>query len=249
MNIVIPMAGNGSRFRQAGYQDPKPMIPVLGQPMIELVVQNLDLDGQYTFLVQSAHYREYDLGTKLRHIAPGCNIVCVDAVTQGAACTTLLASQYIDNDQPLVIANSDQFVEWDSSACLAKFGKHHAGIVTFQSTESKWSYASLDALGYVNQVAEKQVISEHATVGIYYWHQGQDYVKYAQQMIDRNIRVNNEFYVAPVFNEAIQDGRKIITADVDRMWGLGTPEDLEYFLNNYHDATKTYSTSRLVSGA
>lgn len=235
MNIVIPMAGNGSRFRQAGYQDPKPMIPVNGIPMIELVVRNLNLDAQYTFLVQSAHYREYDLGTKLRDIAPGCNIVCVDAVTQGAACTTLLAAQYIDNDQPLVIANSDQFVEWNSRDCIAKFQNFDAGIVTFRSQESKWSYAALDDQGLVTEVAEKQVISDCATVGIYYWRQGCDYVKYARQMIDKNIRVNNEFYVAPVFNEAIQAGKRVVVSDAERMWGLGTPEDLEYFLDNFKD--------------
>ena len=108
-----------------------------------------------------------------------------------------------------------------------------ANILTFNSTHPKWSYAKLNDLGFVTEVAEKKPISDLATVGIYYWRKGSDYVKYAEQMIDKNIRVNTEFYVCPVFNEAIQDNKKVRTYNIDKMWGLGTPEDLEYFLKNY----------------
>ena len=107
------------------------------------------------------------------------------------------------------------------------------GILTFHSTHPKWSYARLDESGFVSEVAEKKVISEHATVGVYYWGKGSDYVKYAEQMIEKNIRVNNEFYVAPVYNEAIADGKKIRIKDIQKMWGIGTPEDLNYFLEHH----------------
>jgi dTDP-glucose pyrophosphorylase len=159
----------------------------------------------------------------------------VEGVTEGAACTTLLAKEFINNDQPLLMANSDQFVEWDSNEFMYKMVEQDldGGIVSFKATHPKWSFAKIDTHGYVTEVAEKNPISDIATVGIYYWKHGSDYVKYAEQMIQKNIRVNNEFYVCPVFNEAIGDGNRIKTFDVPNMWGLGTPEDLKYFLENY----------------
>jgi dTDP-glucose pyrophosphorylase len=108
------------------------------------------------------------------------------------------------------------------------------GIVTFESSHPKWSFAKVDCDGFVTEVAEKNPISNKATVGFYYWKKGSDFVRYAKQMIDKNIRVNGEFYVCPVFNEAIQDGKKIRSSDANKMWGLGTPEDLEVFLNDYN---------------
>ena len=108
------------------------------------------------------------------------------------------------------------------------------GILSFKSTHPKWSYAKIDENNYVTEVAEKKPISDCATVGIYYWKKGSDYVKYAEQMIDKNTRTNNEFYVCPVFNEAVQDCKRISTFNIDKMWGLGTPEDLHYYIDNYN---------------
>ena len=232
MNVLIPMAGAGSRFAAAGYTFPKPLIEVSGKPMIQVVVENLNIQANYIFIVQREHYEKYHLQLLLNIIAPGCKIVQVDGITEGAACTTLLAKEFIDKDVPLVIANSDQFVEWNSNECLYAFnaGGIDGGIVTFESNHPKWSYAKVGDDGFVSEVAEKKPISNHATVGIYFWKKGSDYVKYAEQMIERNIRVNNEFYVAPVFNQAIEAGSRIRIKDAERMWGLGTPEDLNQFL-------------------
>jgi dTDP-glucose pyrophosphorylase len=168
----------------------------------------------------------------LNLIAPDCKIVEVDGVTEGAACTTLLAKDYINNDYPLFIANSDQYVEWDVLDFMYRMNerKVDGGIVTFKATHPKWSYAKTDGLGMVTEVAEKNPISDNATVGFYYWKHGKDYVTYAEDMIYHDIRVNNEFYVCPVYNMAIQDGKQIQTYDVEKMWGLGTPEDLETYL-------------------
>jgi len=235
MNVLIPMAGAGSRFAQAGYTFPKPLIEVNGKPMIQVVVENLNVDAHFIFLVQKDHYEKYNLKQLLNLIAPGCDIVQVDGITEGAACTTLLAKEFIDNDQPLLMANSDQFAEWNSNECLYAFTADtvDGGIVTFEATHPKWSFAKLGDDGFVSEVAEKNPISNIATVGIYYWKKGSDYVKYTEQMIEKNIRTNNEFYVCPVFNEAIGDGKKIRVKNIDKMWGLGTPEDLNYFLENY----------------
>ncbi len=235
MNVLIPMAGAGNRFMQAGYTFPKPLVEVRSKPMIQVVTENLNVEAKFTYIVQKEHYDKYSLQYLLNLIAPGCNIIQVDGITEGAACTTLLARDIIDNDAPLLMANSDQFIEWNSNECLYAFNADgiDAGILTFESTHPKWSYVKLGEDGFVSEVAEKKPISNQATVGIYFWKKGSDYVKYAEQMIRKNIRVNNEFYVCPVFNEAIADGKKIRVKQIESMWGLGTPEDLKRFLENY----------------
>ena len=174
----------------------------------------------------------YNLKHLLHLISPSCKIVQVDGMTEGAACTTLLAKEFIDNDEPLLTANSDQFVEWDSNEFLYAMQADgvDGGFLTFDSVHPKWSFAKVDETGFVTEVAEKKPISNNATVGIYYWAKGSDYVKYAEQMIKADRRVNNEFYVCPVFNEAVQDEKKIRIFPIEKMWGLGTPEDLDIFL-------------------
>lgn len=236
IHVVIPMAGNGSRFAQEGYILPKPLIDVQGVPMIQRVVENLNIDGQYIFIVRQDHLDRYNLKELLERISPGCVIVPTDGVTEGAACSVLLASQYIDNDTNLLIANSDQFLEWDSSAFLYESMNVDGCISTFEQTDPndrKWSYASLDSVGFVERVAEKEVISTHANTGIYFWSKGSEFVKYARQMIDKNIRTNGEFYIAPIYNEAIADGKRIKIQNCKKMWGLGVPADLLKFLNQY----------------
>ena len=235
LNVLIPMAGAGSRFEKAGYTFPKPLIEVRGKPMIQLVVENLGLEANYIFIVQSTHRKKYNLDSVLSIISPNCKIIETDGITEGAACTALLARQYINNNQPLVIANSDQFVEWNSTEFMYKMSEQEAdgGMLTFESTHPKWSYAKINDSGNVTQVAEKKPISNIATVGIYFWKKGKDFIEYADKMISANIRVNNEFYICPVFNEAIKDNKVIKTFNIEKMWGIGTPEDLEFFLKNY----------------
>ena len=225
LTVLIPMAGAGSRFQQAGYTFPKPLIDVKGKPMIQTVVDNLNIKANYVYVVQKEHREKYNLDTLLNLITPKCKIVEVDKITEGAACTALLAKEYIDKDTPLFFANSDQFVEWDSNEFLYKMNETDAdgGIVTFRATHPKWSFAKIDEQGLVTEVAEKNPISDIATVGYYYWKKGSDFVKYAEDMIEKDIRVNNEFYVCPVFNQAVEDGKEIRTFDIPKMWGLGTP--------------------------
>lgn len=235
LNVLIPMAGAGSRFEAAGYTFPKPLIEVRGKPMIQVVVENLNIDARYIYIVQKSHYEKYNLEYLLRLITPRCEIVQIDEITQGAACTTLLAKEFIDSEDSLLISNSDQFVEWNSGETLYSFMADgiDGGIVTFYATHPKWSFAKIDDDGIVLEVAEKKPISDIATVGIYFWKKGSDYVKYAKQMIKREIRTNGEFYVCPVFNEAIEDNKKFRIRNVEKMWGLGTPEDLNYFIENH----------------
>ena len=237
LNVLIPMAGLGSRFKDAGYAFPKPLVEVNGKPMIQAVVESLGVSAKYTYIVQKEHAEKYNLSYLLNLITPECNIIQVDGVTEGAAVTSLLARDYIDNDSPLIMANSDQIVEWNSRQFIYDLMTKNAdgGIATFKSTHPKWSYAKVDDHGLVVEVAEKKPISDIATVGIYYWKHGSDFVRYAEQMISKNIRTNNEFYVCPVFNEAIADDKRIFVSEIKKMWGIGTPEDLNYYLS-YKDS-------------
>jgi len=233
LNVVIPMAGKGSRFANAGYTFPKPLIEVWGKPMIQLVVENLNIDANYTFIVQKEHYEKYNMGPFLKMLKPGCNIVQTDGVTEGAACTVLLTKDIIDNDNPLLIVNSDQYLDWNSNEAMYAFAADgiDGGILTFESISPKWSYAAIGDDGFVKDVREKEVISKDATCGLYFWRHGRDFVKYSEQMVSRNLRVNNEFYVAPVYRQAIEDGKKVRCKKIEGMWSIGTPEDLNTFLS------------------
>lgn len=240
MNVLIPMAGAGSRFEEAGYTFPKPLIEVNGKPMIQMVVENLNIDARHIFIVQKSHCEKYNLRNMLMSISPECTIIEVNGVTEGAACTTLLAEEFIDNNQPLLLANSDQYVDWDSHEFMYSMqgdNEIDAGVLTFKSSHPKWSFVKLNEDGYVSKVAEKNPISDIATVGIYYWNKGSDYVKYARSMISKENRFNGEFYVCPVFNEAVEDNKKIKIFNIARkdMWGLGTPEDLKIFMEKYDE--------------
>lgn len=232
LNIVIPMAGRGSRFADAGYTVPKPWIPIHGRPMIEIVVRNLrpSQPHRFHFLCLEEHLSLARV--QLPKLSPNCNIVAIEHVTEGAACTTLLASRWIDNDSPLMIANSDQWVDFDINAYLAILNSTTADglIATMPAQNPKWSYLRLEE-GKIIEVVEKQVVSNEATVGIYNFRHGRDFVWAARRMIQRDLRVAGEFYVAPVYNQLIEAGKNIAYANVgEKMHGLGIPEDLDLFL-------------------
>lgn len=238
LNIILPIAGRGSRFAVEGYKLPKPLIPIHEIPMIEIVVNNIkpNCEHKFIFVALKEHLEHLGMEQTLRRIAPDCIIVPVNAVTEGAACTVLLAKEYINNEDELMIANSDQWVDIDINSYLELLSQQNLDglIMTMWADDPKWSFIGFDENGYVNNVVEKKVISNEATVGIYNFKKGKDFVSAAEQMITQNIRVNNEFYVAPVYNTLINSGSKIIYynigKDKDGMYGLGIPEDLNYFL-------------------
>jgi NDP-sugar pyrophosphorylase family protein len=232
MNVLIPMAGNGIRFREVGYKEPKPMIDVAGKPMIEWVIESLDIDSRHIFIVQKKHNREFEIEDFIKGINKCYEVIELDEITEGAACTTLIAEKYISGDEDLIIANSDQYIRWDFEDFLESSKNVDGSILIFDSNSPKHSYARVDDSGYVKEVAEKKVISNNATIGVYYWKSGSEYVRYAKSMITKNIRTNNEFYICPVYNEAIIDKKKISTYSAE-MWGMGTPDELYVFLREY----------------
>lgn len=238
INVLIPMAGEGSRFSAKGFKDPKPLINVNGKSMINLVHDNIALENaHYIFVAKKEHIDKYKLKEHIQSFCKDFTLISQDGRLEGAALSALLAKELIDNDSPLLIANSDQHVLWDSRLVMESL--IHSGvdgsILTFISNENKWSYVKNNIYGLVERVAEKQVISNAASCGIYYWKNGSDFVKYAESMIKKNIKTNNEFYICPVYNEAILNKAVINGYAVQEMVGLGTPEDLKKYLKESFD--------------
>lgn len=237
LNIVIPMAGAGSRFAAAGYTDPKPLIQLHGAPMIRLVIENLrpEQEHHFIFICQESHLQTYDLAAKLKRWAPGSEVIPLQGLTEGAACTVLCAKHLIDNDIELMISNSDQYIDIDINQYLNAMHARNldAQIMTMTANDPKWSFVRISDHGYVSAVVEKVVISDEATTGIYNFKSGCDFVRAAETMIRQGLRVNGEFYVAPAYNQLIREGYKIghynVGKEGDGMYGLGTPADLDKF--------------------
>ncbi|GHT00374.1 glycosyl transferase family 2 [Planctomycetales bacterium] len=240
LNIVLPMAGSGSRFADAGYTVPKPFIPIHGVPMIKVVVDNLTpkCEHRFIFICQQSHIDAYDLSPKLKSYAKNVEVIGINHLTAGQVCTALLAKKFFDNDEPLMNANTDQYIDCDINEYLdAMRARRLDGmIMTMKSQDPKWSYAKTDNDGLVIATAEKQVISADATVGIFNFARGRDLVRSAEQMIRDDIRVNNEFYTCPCYNYLIREGKKIgiypIGEEYNGMYGLGIPHDLEFFIKH-----------------
>jgi len=225
MNIVIPAAGAGRRFVDAGYSTPKPFLPINGKPMVQIAIDNLADENDKIYLLMRSEHIAHAQNTELTQRDNVC-FVMIDQLTEGAACTVLRTKKFIDNDEPLLIANSDQYIEYDRGEWINSINQYDGVIMTFHSTESKWSYAETDESGRILRVAEKQVISPHATVGIYHYACGGMFVEAAERMIANNERVNGEFYVCPAYNKMVAE-YDIRTFDIKNMYGLGTPEDFE----------------------
>ena len=247
-HVVIPMAGEGSRFKDAGYTIPKPFIPVGGKPMVSWVIENMipkhiPLDHykiKFHLIVRSSHVTGNRLDSLFWDVPSNVSYTyhTTDGLTEGAACSVLLAEKEINNNEPLLIVNSDQYLEWSPDVfykCMLN-PEYDGCILTFYQpdpSDLKWSYAKVTEDGLVTEVQEKKWISPYATVGLYGWRRGRDFVEYAKQMIGKNIRVKNEFYVCPVYNESIADDQHVRVKLCTGMWGLGVPEDLETFKREY----------------
>jgi dTDP-glucose pyrophosphorylase len=235
INVLIPMAGRGSRFSDAGYIKPKPFIDVNGKAMIVRVIENLKIkEANYILILRKEHLdKEIDTVNFLKNNF-NVQFVIIDKITEGAASTALFAHKIINKSIPLLIANSDQIVDINIQDFIdeAYIKGLDGSILTFKSDNPKWSYAKINKNELVLEVKEKEVISEFATVGIYLFKTGKLFVDSALDMIINNDRVNNEFYVCPTYNYAIKNGSKIGIYNIqpEAMHGTGTPEDLVKYL-------------------
>lgn len=239
MNIVMPMAGRGSRFREIGIETPKPLIDVRGRPMYTWAMDSLPLGlaNRLIFVCQNEHLRDHGLRADIESRYGGNHelvFVGLDGVTEGQACTVLAAREYLDSDEPLVIYNADTYCRTDLASELAHLPASVAGVLSvFRAPGDKWSFARTDAQGRVVETAEKRRISDWATTGLYHFSSSREFVRAAQAMIDANERENREFYVAPVYNRLIRAGAEVRLSEAQEVWVLGTPEDLDHFERNY----------------
>jgi NDP-sugar pyrophosphorylase family protein len=232
MNIVIPMAGLGSRFATANYALPKPLIDVNGVPMIVRAIDSLAIKGQYHFLVRTSEHSDAIVAA-VQAICPDANFCFIDYVTEGAAQSVLLFKEEINNDDELIVANCDQIMAWDADAVLQEMRQYDGAVVTIVSSDPKHSYVATSSHNYAERFAEKQVISNMALTGIHYWRHGRDYVASAESMIDADDRAaNGEFYVAPTYNYLIKQGQRIGVCPIadNEIHFVGTPTDLETYL-------------------
>jgi NDP-sugar pyrophosphorylase family protein len=249
LNIIVPMAGAGKRFVDAGYKDPKPFIPIHGKPMIQWVIENVrpTCAHRFIFVCQRAHNEGYNAVENLKKWEPACEIIQLDGLTEGPACTLLTARHLIDNDDPLMSVNSDQLVNVDIDHYLSQMdaGPFDGLIMTVKATGKKWSFVGFDSNGKVERVVEKEVISDEATTGIYNFRRGRDFVAAADAAIAANLRTNGEFYVGPVYNQLIGRGKSVGVYNIGTvdtgMHVLGTPEDFEMFLKKPISAMKRAS--------
>jgi NDP-sugar pyrophosphorylase family protein len=232
MHILIPMAGRGSRFNNTEYTLPKPLIKINNRPLIEYVIESLDLEGDYIFVVQKWHIEEYAIDKILRKIKPDCRIIDIDYTTEGPACSALLAKELIDNETELLITNCDQIMNWDGKTFLNTCKLYDGTIVTYYENSNKNSYAKINTKGRVVEVKEKQVISNISLNGIHYWKRGRYFVESAEQMISNGERYNSEFYIGPSYNYLISKGYEIGIHHIpnEQHNAVGIPEDLEKYL-------------------
>jgi len=236
MNILIPMAGRGLRFSSVGYDLPKPLIKIGQYTMLEHAIETLDIEGNYIFIVRKydspIHNKEVE--SILRKIKPGCKILTIDYVTEGPACSALLAADYINNDQELVIANCDQIMWWSGERFInyVRNNNFDGAVVTYTTNTPKNSYAKVNLKGDVIQIAEKKVISNIGLNGIHYWKKGLDFIDSTKEMMESNDRVNNEYYIAPTYNYMIKDRKKIGFYHIpnEQHNAVGVPHDLKMFL-------------------
>lgn len=232
INLVFPMGGRGGRFARKGYRLPKPMIEVLGKPIVEHTLDSYTVEGRYIFVALREHLEE-GLGSLLQRLRPEATIIPIDGVTDGPVCTVLKARDLIDNEDELLIADCDSVLVWPDRWVIEWFKKRGAtGGVTTRITENPHcSYAALDAQGWVLETREKDPFTMFSTTGPYWWRQGRDFVAVAEQAIARNQRSRGEFYVSPLYNDHIASGGRVLAYPLAEFWSLGTPDDVDCFVN------------------
>lgn len=237
INILIPMAGEGKAFKEREYTFPKVLVEINGKPMIQVVIENLRFEEEhrFIFIIRKEEDMKYHLGDVLKLIVENSIFIPIDKPTAGAACSAILAIDYIDNENPLIIANADQVIDEDTNTIYKHFKEQDldGGIITFNSVHPRWSYVRTDQKGFVIEAAEKRPISKHATVGFYYFKKGSDFVISTIDMVKRNAMVNGQFFICPTFNEMVLKSKKIGIYEIDKksFHSLGTPEDVAEYEN------------------
>jgi NDP-sugar pyrophosphorylase family protein len=239
-NLVIPMAGLGSRFSKAGYETPKPLLPIRGHRMFEIVIANLTTsDVNQVSLIAPAHF---ELAPEVAHFSQVTGIPIrlfeIDFLTDGPVSSAMIAAKELDFDLPIIIANSDQYLDFNVNQWIntAIDSNVDGSILCMRDSHPKWSYVEVNERGEIARVVEKQVVSSLATCGVYFFSSTAEFIRAAECQREGDERVNNEFYVAPLYNYLISQGKRLSYLDMgpisEVMFGLGTPEDYELFIQS-----------------
>ena len=233
-NILVPMAGLGSRFIKEGFKVPKQIINIKDKHLIDISLDCLNYkDCNLIFVLRDEHVYNHHMDELLmKKFGDDISIVVLDQLTDGSVCSCLFAESLIDNDSPLVIHTLDIEFRPVFDPYVMEILDADGLILTFKSNSTNYSYAQLDKDGNVIKTAEKKAISPNACVGIYGFKKGSDFCKYAREMIERDLRTKNEFYISPLYNVLIEDGKKIVTEDVDKMHIFGTPDEYHFYKDN-----------------
>ena len=224
------MAGKGQRFIESGYTLPKPLLEIGGKPIIQHIINSMRVpNAQFIFIVRKDHCDQFQLNKKLLEMEPNAKIIIINEITQGAICTVLLAKEYFNDSNPVIIKDCDQIPSWMPEHFFEFVTRKKAdgAIINIHTDQPHYSFCRVNSDGEIIETAEKSVISTYGSIGIYYFTRGDDLIKYAQRMVDKNIRVNNEFYTCPVYNQFIQDGKKILHYPVAELFQFNNPEQFE----------------------
>lgn len=237
MIIILPMAGRGSRFRNAGIDIPKPFISVDGKPMFVHALKSIEglHYSKIIFIVLKEHYDAFDMNKCLKEA--GINnykLVVIPEVTEGQLATVLAAAEYFNLDEDVLILSSDTYVKSPLVRDIVYKKPHCEGIISVAKLPgSQWSFAEVDDNNEVSRVAEKERISDYASTGLYYFSNGKHLLKYASEMISKKEKTRNEYYVIPVYQKFIDDGKMVSISIAEEMWDMGTPDALEEYLKNH----------------
>lgn len=222
LNILVPLGGTSAFFDSPEYLFPKPLVEIQGKPMIEMVINNLELirlEKKYVFVVKSSDCHKYHLNNVLQLITNNqCEIVKLENETKGATCSALLAVDYIDSDDELLIVNGDQIIDYNLTKVITSFRQQgvDAGVICFESVHPRWSFIRLDEQEYIVEAAEKEPISKSAIAGFYYFKQGSLFVHAAMKSIEKNASINGLYFIAPVLNELILENKVLKPYYIDK---------------------------------
>lgn len=234
MKVIVPMAGRGSRFKNVGEMTPKPLIPVLGKPMLYWALKSIDgiEYSQLVFIALKEHEVNFGLKTLLHELyGNNVTLILMDEVTEGQLCTVLAAEEHLNSSEDILITSSDTFVKSKIGEHISRKADDCAGLISVANLPGdRWSFAKVDETGRVTEVAEKRRISNYASTGLYYFANGYDFLTEAKRIIENKEKTQGEYYVIPVYQKLIERGLKIEISLADEVYDMGTPESLRQSL-------------------
>ncbi len=240
LHIIMPMAGEGSRFLNEGWTTPKPLIELKGIPLFMRAINCVHIDGvpmKYSFIVRQEHIDKYQIDKKIKTKFPNANVFSVLKTTRGAVETCLMAESVINDDDGVIIMDCD--LEFHSTEYIAgiqqilsmPFEKANGGmLVSFDSNLSKYSYAEVDHNFRVIRTAEKEVISNHALCGAYFFSTGKGFLSAAHKLLSEQSFSKPEYYVSLLYNYLLENGETVHLAKMEEYYSYGTPEELNQHL-------------------